>query len=84
MKTVKLVRLQEKDSKGNFKKAGNHVVLRERVKVSEQTIAEFDAEYEATGLLYVVIEDDAPKAAPKAAPAKEEKAAPAKEDNAKL
>lgn len=70
MKAVKLVRLQEKDSKGNFKKAGNHVVLRERVKISEKSIAESEASYETTGLLYIALEDEKPKNSP----AKEEKA----------
>lgn len=57
MKVCKLVRLTQKDTKGNYinGKEGN-ITVRERAIVSEESIAETESNYKSSGLLYVVDE----------------------------
>jgi len=56
MKVVKLVRLQSKDEKGNFKKDGSSKVKRNRAVVSDEVVKESEENYKFTGLLYIVDE----------------------------
>lgn len=55
MKVCKLVRLTNKDEKGQFvnSKEGK-ITMRNRVVVSEESVAETEENYPTTGILYVV------------------------------
>lgn len=60
MKVCKLVRLTKKDSEGNYvysaKSKEGQIEVRKRVIVDEATVAESDANFQSSGLLYVVDE----------------------------
>ena len=55
MKVCELVRLTKKDVDGNFEKGKEgRITVRNRVVVSEESVAEFEGNYKSTGLLYIV------------------------------
>lgn len=58
MKVCKLVRLTQKNDKGEFVKGkdASHVEVRSRVVIPEETVAEYEESSAARGLLYVVDE----------------------------
>ena len=53
---AKLVKLFEKDNKG-YKKEGAFKVKRDRAIVLEKTVAQYEANYIHSGLLYIVDEE---------------------------
>lgn len=57
MKVCKLVRLTQKDEKGNFAntKEGK-ITLRKKVVISEESVKETEDNFKSTGLLYIVDE----------------------------
>jgi hypothetical protein len=56
MKVAKKVLLLTKDNKGKFLNNENHKVLRNRAVVQDEVVAETQANYKETGLLYIVDE----------------------------
>lgn len=56
IKVCNLVRLLEKNDKGLFKKDGQKKVIREGVKVLEESVSQSEGNYEDSGMLYIVDE----------------------------
>lgn len=62
MKAAKKVRLLTKDSKGRrFVKSNNYSILRERAIISEDVILDSENNYEETGVLWIVDEEETKK-----------------------
>ena len=57
MKVCKLVRLTKKDADGKFTKGKEgQITLRKKVVVPQESVDEFDANFESTGIVYLVDE----------------------------